>query len=159
MAAWDSDTDVDYTLRASQWGGGTDLMCSACGMVQAHLASAGLPEMMLTAQVHHWEKHGGPPLRSEPADETERTLWQEQRTPWQIDRDDAEDNGTWPALWGPFHRHTFSDAVHRDTGPECDQEGSPRRVYVFDPDALDSHERIVARWGAAHPELFSEPAD
>ena len=70
------------------------------------------------------------------------------RTPFQIDRDRAEQTGTWPESWGPFHRHFANDAVHRDGGPECDQPGTPRRVYVFDPDALDEHERIVARWGA-----------
>jgi len=38
-----------------------------------------------------------------------------------------------------------------DGGPECDQPGTPRRVYVFDPDALDAHERAVARWAVEHP--------
>jgi hypothetical protein len=77
-----------------------------------------------------------------------------QRTPWQADRDAAEQRGAWPESWGPYHRHFASDAVHRDGGPECDQPGTPRRVYVFDPDALDEHERIVARYAAAHPEQF-----
>jgi hypothetical protein len=70
------------------------------------------------------------------------------RTPFQADRDTTERTGKWPANWGPYHRHFASDAVHRDGGPECDQPGTPRRVYVFDPDALDEHEAIVARWGA-----------
>lgn len=74
-------------------------------------------------------------------------------TPWQIARDNAEETGTWPEAWGPFHRHFANDAVHRDGGPECDQPGTPRRVYVFDPEFLDEHERKVARWGATHPEL------
>jgi hypothetical protein len=68
------------------------------------------------------------------------------RTPWQIDRDRAEQTGKWPEAWGPFHRHFANDAVHRDGGPECDQPGTPRRVYVFDPDHLSEHEAIVARW-------------
>jgi hypothetical protein len=75
-------------------------------------------------------------------------------TPWQTDRDNAEATGDRPPDWGPFHRHFCNDAIHRDGGPECDQPGTPRRVYVFDEYALDEHERIVARWGAAHPEMF-----
>lgn len=78
-----------------------------------------------------------------------------ERTPWQIDRDNAEYRGDLPDAWGPFHRHFASDAVHRDSGPECDQPGTPQRVYVFDEYALDEHERIVARWAAAHPEQFT----
>jgi len=74
------------------------------------------------------------------------------RTPWQIDRDRAERTGKWPESWGPYHRHFANDAVHRDGGPECDQPGTPRRVYVFDPDALDEHEAIVARWAQAQPQ-------
>lgn len=69
------------------------------------------------------------------------------RTPFQDDRDRAERTGTWPEGWGPFHRHFASGAIHRDGGPECDQPGTPRRVYVFDDDVLDAHERAVARWG------------
>jgi len=45
--------------------------------------------------------------------------------------------------WGPFHRHFANDAIHRDGGPECDQPGSPRRVYVFDPDYLKEHEEAI----------------
>jgi hypothetical protein len=67
-------------------------------------------------------------------------------TPFQADRDRAEQTGKHPESWGPYHRHFGSDAVHRDGGAECDQPGTPRRVYVFDPDALDEHEAIVARW-------------
>lgn len=78
-----------------------------------------------------------------------------ERTLWEIDRDNAEDRGDLPAAWGPFHRHFASNAVHRDSGAECDQPGTPLRVYVFDPDTLDEHERIVARYGAAHPEQFT----
>ena len=71
------------------------------------------------------------------------------RTPFQVDRDRAERTGTLPEGWGHFHhRHFASDAIHRDGGPECDQPGTPRRVYVFDPDTLDAHEAIVARWAA-----------
>lgn len=70
------------------------------------------------------------------------------RTPWQVDRDKAEETGTWPESWGPFHRHFANDAIHRDGGPECDQPGTPRRVYVFDPDALSAHEATVAQWAA-----------
>lgn len=72
----------------------------------------------------------------------------DQRTPWQIDRDKAERTGKWPESWGPFHRHFANDAVHRDGGPECDQPGTPRRVYVFDPEHLSEHEAIVAGWAA-----------
>jgi len=68
------------------------------------------------------------------------------RTPWQIDRDYAEKAGKWPEGWGPFHRHFANDAIHRDGGPECDQPGTPRRVYVFDPDSLTAHEEAVTRW-------------
>jgi len=76
------------------------------------------------------------------------------RTPWQADRDRAEEIGNWPESWGPFHRHFANDAVHRDGHPECDQPGTPRRVYVFDPDYLHEHEMIVARYAIAHPEQF-----
>jgi hypothetical protein len=67
------------------------------------------------------------------------------QTPFQADRDRAERTGKHPESWGPYHRHFGSDAVHRDGGPECDQPGTPRRVYVFDPDVLDEHEAAVAR--------------
>lgn len=77
------------------------------------------------------------------------------RTPWQIDRDRAEQVGARPS-WGPYHRHFASGAVHRDGGPECDQPGTPRRVYVFDPDYLDEHERAVARWAIEHPDQFQD---
>lgn len=81
------------------------------------------------------------------------------RTPWQIDRDKTEEPGKRPQeSWGPFHRHFANDAVHRDGGPECDQPGTPRRVYVFDPDALEAHERAVARYAIAHPDEFTPPA-
>lgn len=73
------------------------------------------------------------------------------RTPWQIDRDYVEETGKWPEGWGPFHRHFASDAIHRDGGPECDQPGTPRRVYVFDPDSLTAHEEAVTRWVQAQP--------
>lgn len=72
------------------------------------------------------------------------------RTPFQIDRDSAGETGTRPGKWGPYHRHFASDAIHRDGGSECDQPGTPRRVYVFDPDALDAHEAAVARWAVRH---------
>jgi hypothetical protein len=65
------------------------------------------------------------------------------RTPWQAARDHAEQTGTWPEAWGPYHRHFASDAIHRDGGSECDQAGTSRRVYVFDPDALSAHEAAV----------------
>jgi hypothetical protein len=80
---------------------------------------------------------------------------QDTRTPWEADRDKAERAGKWPESWGPFHRHFASDAVHRDGGPECDQPGTPRRVYVFDPEYLSEHELIVARYAIAHPEQFA----
>ena len=70
------------------------------------------------------------------------------RTPWQRDRDRAEETGNWPESWGPFHRHFASDAIHRDGRPECDQPGTPRRVYVFDPEHLTEHEAIVAQYAA-----------
>ena len=76
------------------------------------------------------------------------------QTPWERDRDRAEETGTHPESWGPFHRHFASDAIHRDGGPECDRPGTPRRVYVFDPEHLGEHERIVARYAAQHPEEF-----
>lgn len=68
------------------------------------------------------------------------------RTPWQRDRDRVERTGNWPETSRPYHRHFANDAVHRDGGPECDQPGTPRRVYVFDPDYLSEHEAIVAGW-------------
>lgn len=77
------------------------------------------------------------------------------RTPWQADRDRAERTGRHPESWGPFHRHFANDAIHRDGGPECDQPGTPRRVYLFDPDTLHAHELIVARYAIAHPEQFA----
>ena len=78
----------------------------------------------------------------------------DERTPWQRDRDRAEETGNWPVTSVPYHRHFCSDAVHRDDGPECDQPGTPFRVYVFDPDYLHEHELNVARYAAAHPEQF-----
>jgi hypothetical protein len=71
------------------------------------------------------------------------------QTPFQADRDRAEETGTWPESWGPFHRHFANDAIHRDGGPECDQPGTPRRVYMFDSDILAAHEAAVARWAVA----------
>lgn len=68
------------------------------------------------------------------------------RTPFQADRERAERTWVWPKSWGPFHRHFGSDAVHRDGSPECDQPGTPRRVFVFDGEYLDEHERYVAAW-------------
>ena len=76
------------------------------------------------------------------------------RTPWEKDRDQAEETGQRQEKWGPFHRHFANDAIHRDAGPECDQPGTPRRVYVFDPEYLAEQERIVARYAARHPEEF-----
>ena len=70
------------------------------------------------------------------------------RTPFEVDRDRVEGTGKWPEGWGPFHRHFANDAIHRDGGPECDQPGTPRRVYVFDPDYLSAHEAKVAEWAA-----------
>ena len=85
---------------------------------------------------------------------------QDSPTPFQADRDRAERTGKHPESWGPYHRHFGSDAIHRDGGPECDQPGTPRRVYVFDPDTLDAHEAIVARWAVeqyqAEQELLAE---
>jgi hypothetical protein len=76
-------------------------------------------------------------------------------TPWQRDRDEAERSGALPpGMPHTFHRHFASDAIHRDGGPECDQPGSPRRVYVFDPEFLTEHELFVARYAAAHPREF-----
>jgi len=64
--------------------------------------------------------------------------------------------GALPPGWlHRFHRHFANDAVHRDGGPECDQPGTPRRVYVFDPEYLSEHELIVARYAIAHPEQFT----
>jgi hypothetical protein len=77
-------------------------------------------------------------------------------TPWQRDREKSKANGEWPEGWGPFHRHFASDAIHRDDGPECDQPGTPRRVYAFDDDALEEHERAVALYAIAHPEEFTD---
>lgn len=83
-----------------------------------------------------------------------------ERTPWQADRDRIEQTGAWPdPAWGPFHRHFANGEIHRDGGPECNQPGTPRRVYMFDPDALDEHERIVARWAIEHPEQFISPEE
>jgi hypothetical protein len=78
------------------------------------------------------------------------------RTPWQIDRDNAERTGVWPESWGPFHRHFANDAVHRDGGPECDQPGTPRRVYVFDEDYLHQHETAVAQWAAGQAQKLAD---
>ena len=75
------------------------------------------------------------------------TGWDDWRSPWQADRDQAEETGAWPdPEWGPHHRHFASAAIHRDGGPECDQPGTPRRVIVFDEDYLDQHERAIVRW-------------
>lgn len=49
------------------------------------------------------------------------------------------DNG-----WGAtFHRHAFNNEIHRDGGAECTQKGTPRTVYVFDPDYLAEHDRTT----------------
>lgn len=78
------------------------------------------------------------------------------RTPWQRQRDAAERSGELPTgLTDRYHRHFANGAVHRDGGPECTQPGTPRRVYVFDPDALDAHELAVARYATAYPEQFA----
>ena len=77
------------------------------------------------------------------------SLPEDERTPWQAARDSTEETGAWPEHWGPYHRHFASDAIHRDGGPECDQPGTSRRVYVFDDDTLRDHEAIVARWAAS----------
>jgi hypothetical protein len=84
-------------------------------------------------------------------------------TPWQEARNRAERTGIWPEDWGPFHahhRHFASDAIHRDGGPECDQPGIPRRVYVFDAEYLHAHEMAVARWAVEHPDWVRDyPVD
>lgn len=78
-------------------------------------------------------------------------------TPWDNDRDEAERTGALPfGFLHRFHRHFASDVIHRDDGPECDQPGTPRRVYVFDPDVLSEHELNVARYAIAHPGEFAE---
>jgi hypothetical protein len=77
----------------------------------------------------------------------------EEPTPFEADRNEAERTGRWPESWGPFHRHFANDAIHRDGGPECDQPGTPRRVYVFDPDYLKEHEAAVARWAVERERL------
>lgn len=69
----------------------------------------------------------------------------EDRTPEEAARDKAELTGNWLPGQVPYHRHFCSDAVHRDGGPECDQPGTPRRVYVFDPDYLSEHEAFITR--------------
>jgi hypothetical protein len=74
-------------------------------------------------------------------------------TPWQADRAEAERTGNWS--WGPFHRHFANAAIHRDGGPECDQPGTPRRVYVFDDEYLHEHELAVARWAIEHPDAVA----
>jgi hypothetical protein len=79
----------------------------------------------------------------------------EDPTPWQLQRDQAERTGALPAgFLNTYHRHFANGEVHRDGGPECTQPGTPRRVYVFDPDALDEHEKTVAAYAAAHPGKF-----
>ena len=45
--------------------------------------------------------------------------------------------------WGPYHRHFASDAIHRDDGPECNEPGTPKRVYEFDPDYLEEHDQWI----------------
>lgn len=57
----------------------------------------------------------------------------------------SDDNG-WGAM---FHRHFASNEIHRDGGPECTQPGSPRPVYVFDPDILADHDRRIKAEAAA----------
>jgi hypothetical protein len=79
------------------------------------------------------------------------------QTPWEAERDAAERTGNLSVPgWGPFHRHFANGAIHRDGGPECDQPGTPRRVYLFDPDYLREHEVAVARYAIAHPDEFAE---
>lgn len=73
-------------------------------------------------------------------------------TPWENDRNETERTGHY--RWGPFHRHFADNEIHRDGGEECTQPGTPRRVYVFDPDILSDHEMAVARYAVAHPEEF-----
>ncbi len=82
-------------------------------------------------------------------------------TPWERERNSADTGFAWPQLWGwgPFHRHFCSDAIHRDGHPECDQPGTPRRVYVFDPENLSQHERAVALYAIAHPDEFTQEPD
>lgn len=77
-------------------------------------------------------------------------------TPWDRQRQQAEGNPKpfEPLGWGPFHRHFASGAIHRDGHSECDQPGTPRRVYAFDPDYLHNHELAVARYAIEHPAQF-----
>jgi hypothetical protein len=83
-----------------------------------------------------------------------------QPTPWQAQRNEDERTGALPTgLDARYHRHFASGEVHRDGGPECTQPGTPRRVYVFDDDVLTEHEKIVARYAAAHPEQFLPEPD
>jgi hypothetical protein len=78
-------------------------------------------------------------------------------TPWDEDRNEAERTGALPpGFTHRYHRHFASGAVHRDGGPECDQPGTPRRVYVFDAEVLSEHELNVARYAVAHPGQFAE---
>ena len=80
-----------------------------------------------------------------------------ERTPEQIARSKAKEPGNWPGELGPpYHRHFANDAVHRDGGPECDQPGTPRRVYVFDPDYLSEHEAFITRRTAEQGEITFE---
>jgi DNA-binding CsgD family transcriptional regulator len=66
-------------------------------------------------------------------------------TPEQKERARVERTGDWPdPSWGPFHRHFANGAIHRDNGPECDQQGTRRRVYVFDADYLDEYDRFIS---------------
>lgn len=64
------------------------------------------------------------------------------RTPEQVARGNAEKYDRWPNGWGPFHRHFASDEIHRDA--DCDNPAARRRVWVFETGHLDEHERHIA---------------
>jgi hypothetical protein len=72
---WYNDEQTDYTVTAELWpaGGGprgtwpehrrVAISCSACGRVQSQPTTTGLLDLVIAAEAHHHEKHGGPDWR------------------------------------------------------------------------------------------------
>lgn len=79
----------------------------------------------------------------------------ESQSPYQKQRD--LDHAPDP-VWGLRHRHFASSTIYRDGDPNHDCVGTPRRVYVFDAEYLDQHERAVAQAAVAEYQRAEEVA-
>jgi hypothetical protein len=72
---WYNHEEIDYTVKADHWpaGGGPHgqwpehwrvaICCSACGRVQSQPPETDLMDLVIAAEAHHHDKHGGPDWR------------------------------------------------------------------------------------------------